>query len=363
MVPASVGASQRTETIPKDRQGDVFTGSNPPTAVRIRGLDFEHVMLAGKSKFSFGTEASCDICIESRYRHVSHSHALFERRGDMLRVTDLESKNGIAFQGVKSKQFEIGAGDRFSIDQTVFYVLSDAMRLARPIVGEILGPHRTEDIDDLLMAAVHGGHVFVRAEPGCDQQRLAEQIHHASLQRGKHCVTAQAGGLNEPQFVARARNGTLVLRLDTAGATVGPAFLEALMRPDANVRLILCARSLKEAIDSVTETLAAGAYRVEIPPMRERPGEIASLLERWFIDRQSRLRFSDFTDDNQAALRSYRWPENLEEVRDTADTLIQLAPYASEREAVREVNLARTTTKRWLDKIGLSLPLLQALVA
>ena len=101
------------------------------------------------------------------------------------------------------------------------------------------------------------------------------------------------------------------------GAKLDPAFVEALLSPEANVRVILCARSLKEAIDSVTEALASSAYRVEIPPVRERSGEIAAVLESWFIDRQSRLRFSDFTDDNQAALRAYRWPENLEATSDT----------------------------------------------
>jgi DNA-binding NtrC family response regulator len=161
--------------------------------------------------------------------------------------------------------------------------------------------------------------------------------------------------------VEHARNGTLLLRLDATGARLDPAFVEALLRPEANVRVILCARSLKEAIDSVTESLAGGAYRVEIPPVRERPGEVAPVLERWFLDRQSRLRFSDFTDDNQAALRAYRWPENLEELREAADLLIQLAPYRSERQAALEVNMPRSNVKRWLDAIKLTLPLLREL--
>ena len=130
--------SSRTETIPESRQEGVFTGFDLVTALHIRGTEIEHAMLAGKSKFTFGTSPNCDICVERR--HVSHSHALLERRADRIQVTDLESKNGIAFQGRKRKQFEIGAGDSFSIDETVFYVLNDEMRLSRPLVSEILGP-------------------------------------------------------------------------------------------------------------------------------------------------------------------------------------------------------------------------------
>jgi len=317
-------------------------------------------MLAGKSKFTFGTAPGCDICVERR--HVSHSHALLERRADRIQVTDLESKNGIVFQGRKRKQFEIGSGDAFSIDETVFYALNDEMRLSRPLVSEVLGPQRMAAIDDLLMEAVHGRHVFLRAEPGCDQERLGRAVHRMSLRRRHRFVIAQPGAHDSapvPQLVANARNGTLLLRLDATGAKLDPAFVEALLSPDANVRAILCARSLKEAIDGVTETLASSAYRVEIPPVRERSGEIAAILEGWFIDRQSRLRFSDFTNENQAALRAYRWPENLEELREAADLLIQLAPHQSERQAAQEVNIPRSNVKRWLDARNLTLPLLR----
>jgi hypothetical protein len=62
-------------------------------------------------------------------------------------------------------------------------------------------------------------------------------------------------------------------------------------------------------------------------------------------------------------LRAYRWPRNLEELRDAADMLIRLAPHASERKAAEETNMPRTTVKRWLDAIGLSMPLLREVAA
>lgn len=325
----------------------------------------EYVLLPAQPKFVLGSAPSpiCDICVERR--HISYSHALLERRNGRVRISDLSSKNGLVYRGERLVQFEIGPGDQFAIDETVFYALNDEMRMGYPVLAEILGVQPMEAIDDLLIEAVRGGHVLLRAEPGGDQERLARVLHRVSLRRTSPFVVATAGAEpgagDEPtsQLVAHARNGTMLLRLDAVGARLDPTFVETLLRPESNVRLILCARSLKEAIDLVTEAIAGSAHRVEISPVRARSGDIASLLERWFVDRCSQLRFSDFAEANQAALRSYRWPGNLEEVRDVADLLIRLAPYASERKAAMHVDVPRTSLKRLLDDIKLALPLLR----
>jgi len=322
-------------------------------------------MLAGQTRFSLGRHEDCDICVVRP--HISHSHALLERRNGRVRITDLQSKGGLqvggSFGGAEGvTQFDIGPGDSFFIGETEFLALSDEMQLQRPVVAEILGPQRTADIDELLMKSVNGPHILFCAEPGCDQERLGGAIHHMSLRRGRDIVPAQPGHPQwhpVPQLVAQARHSTLLLRIDAPGAELDPAFVQALTRPNAGVRVIICAPTLIEAIHLVTEKLAGGAYRVEIPPLRMRWGEIESLFERWFIDRQSGYRFSDFEDKYQAALKAYRWPENLEELRDVADTLIQLAPYASSRKAEEAGVMPKTNINRWLAKLGLKMPLLR----
>jgi hypothetical protein len=74
VVPASVADSSRTETIPESRQEGVFTGFDLVTALHIRGTELEHAMLAGKSKFTFGTSPGCDICVERQAmsRRIQH---------------------------------------------------------------------------------------------------------------------------------------------------------------------------------------------------------------------------------------------------------------------------------------------------
>jgi two-component system, NtrC family, response regulator GlrR len=339
----------------------VFSGSDLVTALRVRGTDYELVMLAGKKRFTFGTSAECDLVVDNR--RVSHSHALLERRDNRIIVIDMNSKHGLCVGGRKEAQFDLYAGGRFSVDEAVFYLLNDEMRLHRPVMAEILGPERMTEADDLVMAAMHGGPIVLHAEPGCDQERLARAIHGASLRRRHHFIVANPGpdgASPPPHLVERTNNGTLFLPL-AGTAAADAAFLEALRRPENNVRLIVSATSVTDAIQRLGDDAVGGAHRARIAPIRDRPGEISGLLERWFIDRGARRRFSDFTDDNQAALRAHRWPRNLEELRDAADMLAQLAPYPSERRASEEANIPRTNVKRWLDAIGLTMPLIRDL--
>jgi hypothetical protein len=347
----------RTETLPQGKRNG-FEGPDPISALRIRGVDIEYVMLAGQPRFALGSLASCDIVIDRRY--ISSLHAMLERRENRIRVIDV-SKNGIVFRGRFEKQFDIGPGDSFSIGETTCYVLNDEMRLARPVLSEVLGAQRFETIDDLTMTAVHGGHVLVLTEPGNDQERLARAIHSASLRRRHHFVKAipNADGQLDRQLIGYAERGTLWLDLEPARVNVDPDFVEQLLLPDSNVRVVISARTLDIARKSVGTELVGRAHHIAVPPLRERAGEIATLLERSFIERRSSLRLADFTEANQAALLAHEWPGNLEELRATADRLVQLAPFTKDRAAATALKIPRTTLQRWLDGLGLELPLVQ----
>lgn len=349
----------RTETLPQSKRNGL-DGPDAITALRIRGVDLEYVMLVGQPRFALGSLASCEIVIDRRY--VSSLHAMLERRENRIRVIDV-SKNGIVFRGRFEKQFDIGPGDSFNIGETTCYALNDEMRLARPVLTEVLGAQRFETIDDLTMVSVHGDHVLVLSEPGNDQERLARAIHSASLRRRHHFVKAipNEDGRLDRQLISYAERGTLWLELEHARVNIEPEFVEQLLLPDANVRVVISARTLDIARKSVGMELVGRAHQVAIPPLRERAGEIATLLERSFIDRRSSLRLADFTESNQAALVAYKWPRNLEELRDTADRLVQLTPFTKERSAAIALKIPRTTLQRWLGNLGLELPLLRNL--
>lgn len=335
-----------------------FQGADLITALRIHGEDIEYVMLAGQPRFALGSQASCEIALDRRY--VSSLHAVLERRENRIRVNDL-SKNGIVFCGRFEKQFDMGPGDFFTIGEVTLYALNDEMRLVRPVFVEVLGAQRFAEVDDLLMTAVRGDHVLLLGEPGSDQERVARAIHGASLRRRHHFVKAVAStsGRIDPQIITYAERGTLWLDLEQERLTVDASFVERLLVPDANVRVIISARTVHDARKSVGIDLVGRAHHVAIPPVRERAGEIATLLERAFIDRRSSLRIADLTEANQAALISFRWPGNLEQLRAAADRLVQLVPFATDRAAAPVLKIPRTTLQRWLATIGLELPLVR----
>jgi hypothetical protein len=360
---ADVALPQRTETLPDDQRDGVFTDVDLITAMRVRSGNDEHPLLAGLMTFILGSAAGCAVHIHQV--NISRSHCLLERLQNRIRVTDLESKNGIAFQGRKHNQIHLCPGDKFAIGETELYALNDEMRQQHAVLTEIIGPERLAIVDDALMEAVHGRHLFVKAEPGSDQERLGRALHRVSLRRRHHFVIARAGAAEPPSraHIKRARHGTLLLRLDAGSPRLDPDFVEALLQPEAHIRLIVCARSLKDVIDALTEELVGRAYRIEVLPLRERAGEITSLLERRFIDRGGKLQFADLTDENQQALLSHGWPENLEEVREAADRFLELARIgdASERQAATDINMPRTNFKRWLEELGLSWPLFRSM--
>ncbi len=351
-------AEHRTATLPDEQRGAFFDGVDAVTALRVRGLDIEHALLIGKNVFSLGSAPECDVVIDSSY--LSSLHCVLERRGSRVRVHDQTSKNGTYFGGRKETTFDIGPGDSFITGTTTLFALNEEMRLARPVMAEIIGNAPCLAVDEALIASVRGTHVILTGEDGNDQDRLARAIHTASLRRKERLVTIRAiptERSQQEQLVATAHRGTLLLRLGEE-RNIDPGFLSLVQAPETNIRIISSVASLSQATQALGIELVSRSYQIAITPLRERPGDLLPLLERWFIDRRTPFRVSYLTDANRAALCVYRWPGNLEELRFVADRLVQLAPYDSIRAAAPAIDIPRTSLQRWVDNLGLALPLL-----
>lgn len=68
--------------------------------------------------------------------------------------------------------------------------------------------------------------------------------------------------------------------------------------------------------------------QLEVPPLRERPEDIVELAEHLlaFFGRVHHRSFSGFSEEGKAALKRYRWPGNLRELRNTIERATILAP-------------------------------------
>lgn len=149
----------------------------------------------------------------------------------------------------------------------------------------------------------------------------------------------------------------MLLRIATQ-ARIDPNFVALVQNPEANIRLIASVATLAGATDALGMELLSRMFQIAITPLRERPGDLLPLLERWFIDRRTSFRVTYLTEANRSALRAYRWPGNLEELRSVADRLVPLVPFDSIRQAAPALDIPRTSLQRWLDNLGLTLPVL-----
>jgi NtrC-family two-component system response regulator AlgB len=66
---------------------------------------------------------------------------------------------------------------------------------------------------------------------------------------------------------------------------------------------------------------------VPIPPLRERPGDLLKIAERYlqFFSRQCGKQLKGFSRETEAVLRQYAWPGNLRELRNVVERAVILA--------------------------------------
>ncbi|HEX4420481.1 MAG TPA: hypothetical protein VH165_21345, partial [Kofleriaceae bacterium] len=221
---------------------------------------------------------------------------------------------------------------------------------ARANLTDILGFGQHNAIDDVLIAAVHEPvcHIILIGEQGCDQARFGEVIHYASHRRHRrfHRID-KAPTLDSPtrQTLLDAAFGTLVVPLYQRGR-LDPRFTEAILDPQADLRLIICAESAGKIAASFPPDTLRRPYEVMIRPLRERSAEIPQLLDKWLIKRRSPLRFAQLRPELQTAQLQYKWRGNLQELREWADLLATLTMYASRNELNKHSDSLDSRLKR-----------------
>lgn len=347
----------RTEPYPPDLRQGYFGGTDQTTALGIYGAGLELALLAGQVEFQLGREGD----LKADYKYHSAIHARFERHGNWLWVENVaaDRKNPIFFRHHEQDNFNIQPGDTFRIGDTVYIALNDEMRLARRTMAEILGLKNHTAVDDCMIvaAAEPDRHIVLIGEPGSDHARLGDAIHRCSPRRRHRCVPApimDRKGALSLQEVKDARNGTLLIPLVTKWK-VDPQYVSAALAPENNVRLIICVHAPGKVRRSFPTVTNAEEFR--IMPLSKRKDEIPTLLDRWFIEGRSDLRFALLKQEIQDKLRAHRWKKNLQDLSEAAEHLMVLTQYESERAAERDKGTTRGASRAWRERLELPLPL------
>lgn len=203
--------------------------------------------------------------------------------------------------------------------------------------------------------------VLITGERGTGKDIFIREIHAAS--QANQCVTVDADGPTEydvdssffgheagshpgadrarPGAFETARNGTVVV---TNVHALSPALQDKLLQLLTSSRFVraggqdpirtsarVIATTSRDIAVAVSEGTFFGpllaelsAHRIELPPLRERPGDVV-LLADYFLEKYSRGKARAFDADAIAALSQYSWPGNVIELKNVVERVAMLA--------------------------------------
>lgn len=202
--------------------------------------------------------------------------------------------------------------------------------------------------------------ILIRGEVGTGKSRLARAIHVWSDRAGASFASvtcrADAGSALEAELFGAAGQASLkdqsgkvevsnggTLLLDEIGELplrIQPRILsllkdkeyerlEEVTRRKADVRLIATSSAdLQETVDQghfrADLLLALNVVQIDMPPLRQRPGDIPLLAERFvaFFGRQNRRPIVGFTPQAMHALQEHHWPGNARELRNVIERAV-----------------------------------------
>ncbi len=198
--------------------------------------------------------------------------------------------------------------------------------------------------------------VLILGESGTGKELMARAIHYASPRMARPFVVENCAAIPDTLLeselfghkrgaftgatedhvglIQRADGGTLFL--DEIGET-SPLFQVKLLRvlQEGELRPVGSTRTVPVDVRVIAAThrqledeVRAGRFRedlyyrlagvtLQMPPLRERPGDIVPLAERLLADAATELRLptTAFDEDARAVLMGYPWPGNIRELR------------------------------------------------
>jgi transcriptional regulator with GAF, ATPase, and Fis domain len=366
---------------PSAERGSLTTvradATEPLTRHRQLADALKLVVLAGPSdglertlttSLSVGADPRNDLCL--RDRGVSRSHAEFRLKEGRVWVRDLGSRNGTTLDGVRVTEAELQIGSVVSLGETPVALYPRwHMREVDPSsedhFGDLYGKSLAmrEVFAILERVADSNATVLVEGESGTGKELVARSLHQASNRSRKpyvvfdcttvtkelaeselfgHAKGAFSGAVSDRDGAFRQADGGTIF-LDELGelpVDLQPKLLRVL--ESGEIRRVGDTQHRKIDVRVVAAThrdLHAEArrgrfrsdllyrlsvVRVQLPPLRARPEDIALIAERLLFGQLATE--SRVEGRNLDRLMGYSWPGNVRELRNVLTRAIALAP-------------------------------------
>jgi two-component system, NtrC family, response regulator HydG len=271
---------------------------------------------------------------------VSRRHVSLAVTATCLQIIELGSTNGTTVNGVSVKEASLHGGEAIRVGRTVIKVQREAPRFVElaqaTSFGRVAGasPAMKKLYPVLTSLAASDGPVLLEGEAGTGKELVAEELHLASRRKDLAFVTLDASALptqeldsrlfgspGEVGLVEQARGGVLFINEIGNLPRDVQARLRELLVSGCDVRLIAgTRRDLDRDVasgrfaDDLFFLLAGG--RVELPPVREREGDVALLAGHFWDDlAEGEPALTPLPEDFLARFEHYPWPGNVRELR------------------------------------------------
>ncbi len=329
------------------------------------------------SRVLVGQSPVCELRLNDP--QVSRRHLALELRGGALRVQDLGSTNGTFVDRVKVLEADLTGDEMLRIGSTVLRVeLVSAGHAPAPpaangfgrMVGASLEMRRIYPLCAKLAAS--SVPLVIEGETGTGKEVLAESLHEAGPRAAGPFVvfdcTAVPPNLLESELFGHERGaftgavaarrgmfeqadgGTLLIdEIGDLDGPLQPKLLRAIERSE--VRRIGSERTIRVDVRVLAATrrdldkeVVAGRFRddlfhrlavarVELPPLRQRQGDISLLARQFWRELGGDPRA--LPPDALVRWEDYPWPGNVRELRNAVARLLALGELAADEEARR----------------------------
>jgi DNA-binding NtrC family response regulator len=312
------------------------------------------VLPEDRSIIRIGSDRTNEIVIDVGF--VSSVHCTLERRGDTLFLRDRGSRNGTRVNGAKVRDCEVSVGARITLGSTTLLVLGPPTAPLRPAAQELLtaDPAFRGVLETVTRAATSTANVVILGESGTGKELVARLVHESSPQSHGPFVALNCGAIarelveaelfgHERGAFTGAHERRLGLFEQAQGGTLCPdAIGELPLAQQPRLLRVLETRRLRRlggeeerALDvrvvaathrELRALVADGLFRadlyhrlatveVRLPPLRDRPGDIALLARRFLDELAPQVGRRALGPDALASLEAHSWPGNVRELR------------------------------------------------
>jgi transcriptional regulator with GAF, ATPase, and Fis domain len=315
-----------------------------------------------------GADPSCDLCL--RDRGVSRKHAEFLLRDGRAWVRDLASRNGTRLDGMRVTEAELQIGALVLLGETPLALyprwhVREVDPSSEGHFGDLYGSSLAMREVFAILERVAGSNatLLIEGESGTGKELVARSLHQASGRARQpyvvfDCTTvtkelaeselfghvrgAFSGAVSDREGAFQQANGGSIF-LDEIGELpldLQPKLLRVL--ESGEIRRVGDSQHRKLDVRVVAAThrdlhaeVRRGRFRadllyrlsvvrVQLPPLRARPEDIAIMAERLLTGQLAPG--SSISGRNLERLMCYSWPGNVRELRNVLARAVALAP-------------------------------------